>query len=201
MITLKNVFITERLKGGKLMFRVFNYDIMPEIKTRWSPRAFSSKQVAREELMALFEAARHAPSCSNEQPWRFLIADSAEKLASLRCVLDEGNQAWANKAPVLILVTSKKSFEKNGNNNHWKLFDAGTAWGYLSLEAERRGLVTHAMGGFDRERTRRKFSIPDDLEIITVIAVGYYGDKRDLSEFNQNREHPQTRKEIDELLL
>jgi hypothetical protein len=57
------------------------------------------------------------------------------------------------------------------------------------------------MGGFDREKARREFSIPDDLEIITVIAVGYYGDKNELSEFNQKREQPQTRKEIDEIML
>jgi nitroreductase len=183
------------------MKRIFNHEIMPEIKNRWSPRAFSKKPVAREELMALLEAARYAPSCSNEQPWRFWVAESAEKLTRLCSVLDEGNQGWANKAPVLILVTSTKNFEKSGKNNHWQMFDAGTAWGYLSLEAERRGLVTHAMGGFDREKARREFSIPEDLEIITVIAVGYYGDKSELSEFNQKREQPQLRKEIGELLL
>ncbi|MDW7740630.1 MAG: nitroreductase family protein, partial [Bacillota bacterium] len=127
------------------MSRVFNYDIMPEIKTRWSPRAFSSKPVAKEELMALLEAAHYAPSCSNEQPWRFLIADNAEKLAKLFSVLNEGNQAWANKAPVLILLIGKNHFEKTEKANHWHMFDSGTAWGFLSLEAERRGLITHAM--------------------------------------------------------
>jgi nitroreductase len=181
--------------------RAFNHEIMPEIKKRWSPRAFSTTAVAREELMALLEAARYAPSCSNEQPWRFLIAENAEKLVRMRSVLDEGNQKWASKAPVLILVTSKNCFGKSRKANHWQMFDTGTAWGYLSIEAERRGLITHAMGGFDREKARREFSIPDDLEIITVIAVGYYGDKTELSEFNQGREHPQTRNEIEELLL
>ena len=183
------------------MIRVINYEIMPEIKSRWSPRAFSSKPVSPSELKALLEAARYAPSCSNEQPWRFLIADNAEKLARLHSILDEGNQAWANKAPVLILVTSRKYFEKSGKTNHWQMFDTGTAWGYLSLEAERRGLITHAMGGFDREKAHREFSIPDDLEVITVIAVGYYGDKSELSKSNQQREHPQKRTEIDEILL
>jgi len=183
------------------MSRVFNYDIMPEIKKRWSPRAFSSKPVAKEDLMALLEAARYAPSCSNEQPWRFFIADNAEKLAKLFSVLNEGNQAWANKTPMLILLIGKKHFEKTGKANHWHMFDSGTAWGFLSLEAERRGLITHAMGGFDREKARSLFEIPDEYEIICVIAVGYYGDKSDLSEYNQGREHPQNRKEIEELLL
>jgi len=73
------------------MERMFNHDIMPEIKSRWSPRAFSAKKVPAEELMALLEAARYAPSCSNEQPWRFMIADNTEKLTRMRSVLDESN--------------------------------------------------------------------------------------------------------------
>jgi len=174
---------------------------MPEIKKRWSPRAFSNKSIAADKLKALLEAARYAPSCNNEQPWRFLIADSDEKLTGMRSILNTGNQKWANKAPVLILVTALKNFEKTGEENHWNMFDAGTAWGYLSLEAERQGLITHAMGGFDREKARSEFNIPEEYEIISVIAVGYYGDKSELSEFNQSREHPQMRKEIDNILL
>jgi nitroreductase len=181
------------------MDRVINHEIMPEIKKRWSPRAFSNRSVAADKLRALLEAARYAPSCSNEQPWRFLVADSKEKLTRMRSILNAGNQEWANKAPVLILVTALKKFEKTGKDNHWHMFDAGTAWGYLSLEAERQGLIAHAMGGFDREKTRSEFKIPEAFEIITVIAVGYYGDKSELSDFNQSREHPQMRKEIDDI--
>jgi nitroreductase len=179
--------------------RVFNHEIMPVIKNRWSPRAFNTRTVAVDKLKTLLEAARYAPSCNNEQPWRFLVADSKEKLTRMRSILNAGNQEWANKAPVLILVTALKKFEKTGKDNHWHMFDAGTAWGYLSLEAERQGLIAHAMGGFDREKTRSEFKIPEAFEIITVIAVGYYGDKSELSDFNQSREHPQMRKEIDDI--
>lgn len=44
------------------------------IRNRWSPRAFSNKQVEREVLASLFEAARWAPSSFNEQPWAYLVA-------------------------------------------------------------------------------------------------------------------------------
>lgn len=182
------------------MNRVFNHEIMPEIKNRWSPRAFSNRPVTADKLKVLLEAARYAPSCNNEQPWRFLIADNEEKLTRMRSILNAGNQEWANKAPLLILVTALKNFEKTGKKNHWNMFDAGTAWGYLSLEAERQGLIAHAMGGFDREKARSEFKIPEAYEIVTVIAVGYYGDKNELSDFNQNREHPQMRKGIDDIV-
>ena len=183
------------------MERVFNHEILTEIKERWSPRAFSNKAVAEEDLMALLEAARYAPSCNNEQPWRFLVAADKDKLARMRSVLDSGNQLWANRAPVLILIAAEKSFLKNGKSNRWNCFDAGTAWGYLSLEAQKRGLITHGMGGFSVEKAREEFKIPEKYEIITVLAVGYYGNKEQLSEYNQGREHPNTRKEITELYL
>ena len=183
------------------MERIFSYEIMAEIKERWSPRAFSGRAVAEEDLLALLEAARYAPSCNNEQPWRFLVATGEDKLARMRGVLDSGNQKWANRAPVLILIAAEKTFLKSGNINRWNCFDAGTAWGYLSLEAQRRGLITHGMGGFNVEKARREFNIPDRYDIITVIAVGYYGKKDELSEYNQDREHPNSRKEIEDLYL
>ncbi len=183
------------------MERKFNHELMTEIKERWSPRAFSDNPVPEEDLMALLEAARYAPSCSNEQPWRFVVAADQEKLARMREVLDSGNQKWANHAPVLILVAAEKKFLKKGTDNRWCCFDAGTAWGYLSLEAQRRGLITHGMGGFSVDKVRETFNISDRYEVIAVIAVGYYGNKDQLSEYNRDREHPGTRKEIEELLL
>ncbi|MHB8962308.1 MAG: nitroreductase family protein [Saccharofermentanales bacterium] len=183
------------------MARDFQYDIMPEIKARWSPRAFSPDAVTRDDLMALIEAARYAPSCYNEQPWRFLIADDDSRLEKMRRVLTDSNREWAGKAPVLILVLSVKTFADKGNENRWHLFDAGTAWGFLSLEAHRRGLITHAMGGFSVRRAREEFDIADEMDIITVIAAGHPGDIDGLSPANRVREFPQSRKAAEELLI
>lgn len=181
--------------------RTFDHDIMPEIRERWSPRAFADTKVTHEEILALLDSARYAPSCFNEQPWRFLIADNEEKLAKMRSVLTDSNREWAIRAPVLILIAAVKTFEKNNAPNPWHQFDAGTAWGYLSLEAQRLGLITHAMGGFNKENARKAFGISEDLTIITVVAVGRYGDKSTLSPVQQEREYPQTREAIKDLLL
>lgn len=183
------------------MERTFKYEIMPEIKSRWSPRAFSNEKISKDDIMALIEAARYAPSCFNEQPWRFIVADNHETLTKIRSILAPSNQIWADKAPVLIIILSKKTFDRNGKDNYWNMFDAGTAWGYMSLEAQRRGLITHAMGGFSKDKTREAFEITDDYNIITVVAVGKYGNKENLTEELQDREHPETRMEIEELLL
>lgn len=181
------------------MSRDFNYEILEEIKKRWSPRAFdNSKNVKGEDIMALIEAARYAPSCFNEQPWKFIIADNEEKLQKMRSVLTASNQVWANKAPVLMLILSRKTFELDGKDNYWNMFDAGCAWGFLSLEATRRGIMTHAMGGFNKASAKSIFKISEEYNPITVVAVGYYGDPDELPQDLLEKEKPGIRKSANE---
>ena len=183
------------------MEREFDYDILPEIKNRWSPRALASDPIAKEDVRALLEAARYAPSCFNEQPWRFILAENDETLVKMRSVLAPMNQKWANRAPLLLMILAKKTFEANGKANAWHMFDTGTAWGYLSLEAQRRGLITHAMGGFSQTMARDIYRIPEDYEIVSIVAVGKRGDEGQLDKELQERESPGLRKNISDLLI
>jgi nitroreductase len=193
---------SQRTETNGMENRKINYKILTEIQERWSPRAFDiNRGVDDQDLMALLEAARYAPSCFNEQPWRFIVAKEPEIRAKMLSVLSENNQKWASKAPVLILLLAKQMFEKIGKTNRWHLFDAGAAWGYFSLEAQRRGLITHAMGGFNVTKARETFAIPEDYDLIAVVAVGYYGNKADLAPENLEREKPGLRKETKELLV
>jgi len=182
--------------------RVFNYEILEEIQKHWSPRAFDpNRKVENEDIMPLLEAARYAPSCFNEQPWRYIVATGGSKYSDILEALADSNREWAQRAPSLVVILSKQLFEHNQKNNRWHLFDAGTSWGYLSLEAQRRGLITHAMGGFNSEKLRESFDIPADYSIIAVVAIGYYGSKEDLSPELQERELPSPRKSIEEILF
>lgn len=178
------------------MERIFNSDILDLIKTRWSSRAVSGESVPRETVLTVIEAARYAPSCFNEQPWHFIIADAPESLDAFRETLSANNRVWADKAPILILVASRKKFAMNGADNFWYQFDAGTAWGYLSLEAERQGLVAHAMGGFDRDAAAKAADLPSDYEALAMIAVGKPGNSDDLPDAVKEREIPGTRNDI-----
>ena len=177
--------------------RQFRFPIMPEIQKRWSPRAFDPQQtVDSNVLLTLLEAASYAPSCFNEQPWRFIVAQDEQARLKMLSILTKSNRQWAVKAPVLVMLISKKHFDLDQSLNFWHLFDAGTAWGYLSLEAQRQGLVTHAMGGFLRKKARETFQIDEAYEIACVIAIGYYGRKEDLPSEQQENEYPQTRREV-----
>ena len=180
------------------MARKFMYNIMQEIKERWSPRAFSPEKIPDADIQALIEAACYAPSCFNEQPWRFLVASEKKELYIMRDLLTEKNRRWASKAPLLILVLAHRYFAYNGKENRWHQFDSGTAWGYLSLEAQKRGLITHGMGGFKRKKTRETLNISEDYEIIAIIAVGKMGNKAGLEEEFKKEEFPNTRRPITE---
>jgi nitroreductase len=183
------------------MKRETSYDIMPEIQNRWSPRAISSTPVDIHDICSAMEAARQAPSCFNEQPWRFVLATEESELKLMRSFLTEKNQRWANKAPVLILIIAHKKFIYNGQPNRWNQFDTGTAWGYFSLELQRRGLVSHGMAGFDPERARKELGLSDDYDLIAMVAVGKLGNKDELPLEFQAMEQPGLRRVLEETVL
>ncbi|MCB0171233.1 MAG: nitroreductase family protein [Anaerolineae bacterium] len=174
------------------------------LKDRWSPRAFSDKPVEPEKLLAVLEAARWAASAMNEQPWRFIIAtkkNPAEFEQALSC-LNEGNQRWAKDAPVLIFTIVKKTFTRNDRPNRAALHDLGLAVANLTLQATELGLHVHEMGGIQIDRIRETYQIPEDYEVVTGIALGYYGDIEQLPEDLQEREKgPRQRKPLSELIF
>ncbi len=156
--------------------------ILDVLSQRWSPRAFAPRAIEAGELSALFEAARWAPSCYNDQPWSFLVTrrDTDASYQQLLSCLMAANQAWAATAPVLVLNTVRKNFSHNGKPNRWAFYDLGLAVGNLLSEATHRGLLVHQMAGFDVELAQRTLGLPDDHEAVAVMAIGYLGDPASL---------------------
>lgn len=150
------------------------------IARRWSCRAFdAAKPVTRSQILALMEAARWAPSCFGDEPWRFVIWDRNSNAAAWEkafACLGEWNQNWVKHAPVLVLVTANTLFRRNGKPNAWGQYDSGAAAENLCLQAVSMGLMAHQMGGFDADRTRREFGIPEQFTCMAMIAVGYQGE-------------------------
>jgi len=174
------------------------------IRDRWSPRAFSDRAVPRDVLQSLFEAARWAPSCYNEQPWAYLVAthDDKESFAKLLSVLVEFNANWAKSAPVLAIAVAELAFAKNNTPNRNAQYDTGAASALLSLEATAHGLAVHQMAGFDAEKARQVFGIPAGWEAIAALAIGYPGDPDSLPQPLREREvAPRTRKPLSEFVM
>ena len=135
------------------------------LKCRWSPRAFDERAVEANKLRSLFEAARWAPSSNNEQPWRFLVATKENKTEWDRLFhcLVEGNQRWANLAPVLMLSVGKMTFDDGSPNRH-AFHDVGLAAENLMLQATALGLGCHQMAGFHVDKAREDLGVPDGYE-------------------------------------
>jgi nitroreductase len=168
---------------------------------RWSPRTFDERLVEVDTLRTLFEAARWAPSSSNEQPWRFIVAtkDHETEWNRLFDCLMEGNQKWTFRAPVLILSVASMNFEDDGKPNRHAFHDTGLATENFVLQATAQGLVAHQMAGFDVEKARADLRIPAGCEPVAMIAVGYPGDPAVLPERLQERElRPRQRRPIEE---
>ncbi len=160
------------------------------LRRRWSPRAFDPRPVEPEQLLSLLEAARWAPSSSNEQPWHFIIAtrDDHETFGRLAGCLRRGNRRWAPRAPVLLLAVARLFFEADNDPNSHAWHDLGLAVGNLLAQATALGLMVHQMAGFYRDQAREAFAIPEGYAPVTVIALGYPGDPRALPDDLQQRE-------------
>lgn len=173
------------------------------IARRWSPRAFDkSKPVGREQVMALLEAARWAPSCYGDEPWRYLLwdrhRDSASWQKAFEC-LAEGNQAWVKNAPLLLASIAGSQFAHNGKPNRWGQHDTGAASANLVLQAVALGLAAHQMGGFDADKLREKFAIPPGYTPMAMIAVGHQADADILEgEIKERELAPRARKPLRE---
>jgi nitroreductase len=163
------------------------------ITSRWSGRAYDSeKLLSREQIISLIEAARWAPSCFGDQPWRFVVFDKASNKANWDKALDclsEGNQSWAKNAPLLLLTCADSIMSKNGNPNRWGQYDTGAASENLSLQATALGLMVHQMGGFDSDKARSEFNIPEQFTPMAMISVGYQLAESDIPDEIKEREY------------
>ena len=176
------------------------YPIEFLLQQRWSPRAFADRPVEPEKLLRLLEAARWSASCTNQQPWYFIVAskeDTAEYARLLSC-LRENNQQWASSAPLLMASVAKMSFDANGQPNRYAFHDVGLAVANMIVQATALGVFVHQMAGFYPQKVRELYGVPEGFEPVAGIVLGYPGDPAILSEELQQREMaPRVRKPLE----
>ena len=179
--------------------------INPLFVQRWSPRAYTGEEIPDSVLFSAFEAARWAPSSINSQPWRFLYSKRhSASWDTFLHLLNPNNRLWAEKASALIVVVSKKTvIGRDGQlrESRTHSFDTGAAWQNFALQATEAGWPTHAMGGFDREKARLALKIPDDFAVEVAIAIGKQADKSVLPPELQEKEIPNSRHDLKDLIL
>lgn len=176
-----------------------------DIRSRWSPRSFASRDVTDAQLRILLHAARWAPSSFNEQPWRFIVArrrDSAAFDKLLSCI-DESNRSWARRAPVLMLTATSTRFSRTGRENRHAYHDLGLAMGNLVNQATSMNLYVHQMAGIDPERARDLYGVPEGCDVVAGAAIGYLGEPSALDDPDRRRaeKSARSRKPLDELVF
>lgn len=180
------------------------YPVHELIQKRWSPRAFSERPIEKEKILSMFEAARWAASCYNEQPWNFIFAtkENHEDFNNLFDCLVESNKIWAHKAPLLIMTIAKTIFDHNKKLNKHAFHDIGLSIGNLTLQATSMNLYVHQMAGFNKVKAKLRFKLPEYFEPISMIAVGYLGEIDSLTDSLKELEIlPQKRKDLKRVLF
>lgn len=166
--------------------------ILPQFAARYSGVSYdSSRALTEDQILALSEAARWAPSCHGDQPWRYIICDKTSNPEAwnkaLACLLEK-NQAWCKSAPVLIIACCDSVLSKTGAANVYGPYDTGAASVSMCLQAAALGLMTHQMAGFVADTAREQFQIPERFKPLTMMAVGYQLPEDQLEEPFKTRE-------------
>lgn len=176
------------------------------IANRWSGRAYdASRPLTQEQIIALQEAARWAPSCYGDQPWRFVFCHKVQHPQAWQQALDclsPGNQTWAKDAPLLLLACADTLFNHDGQTNRWAQYDTGAAVENLCLQATHMGLMAHQMGGFDVEKTRATFGVPEQFTLMAMLSIGYPADIATVNgEILERETAPRKRRSLEELFF
>lgn len=166
-------------------------DFIEIAKKRYSVRSYQDKKVEEEKLHKILEAAHVAPTAANLQPVRLITVQSSEGLGKI------GKGANLYGAPLAIIVCADHSkawvrpFDKKQTGD----IDASILTDHMMLQATELGLGSVWICYFKPDVIRKEFGLPNDLEPINILAVGYSDEEADDPE-----RHSQTRIPVEELV-
>jgi nitroreductase len=146
-------------------------DVTKAIETRRAGRSLAPVGITDELIRDLARHAQLAPSCDNNQPWRFVFV-RGDALPALHLAVNSPGNDWARAASLIVAVLSRKDDDCVIRDREYHLFDAGLATAFLLLRATELGFIAHPIAGFSPKRTREALGIPEDYQVITLINIG-----------------------------
>ena len=150
------------------------YDIINE---RQSCRKYdTSRDVPKEKIYRMLEAARLAPSACNGQPYHLTVCRGETAARVAREVMGMGMNKFAKDAPVLIVVSEEDYVASAAlgaklKNNDYRSIDIGIMTAYLTAAATEEGLDTCILGWLNDEKIREICGLTHPVRL--VITVGY----------------------------
>ena len=160
------------------------------VANRYSCRHYSQEPVSQEQILEILECARLAPSACNRQPWKFMVISAPEELSAVHASY---NRDWIKEAPVAIIVLGNRNEAWHRSYDEYDATDIDIAitTEHICLAAAEQGLGTCWVCNFNREELFNQFEIPDYLEPVVIIPIGYPADEP----------KEKQRKSMDELMI
>ncbi len=156
-------------------------DVITALRERRSIRKYKPDAIADNDLTAVLEAARWAPSWANTQCWELIIVKDNDTKKKLAETVPSGNPACSalREAPVVIVACAqvgKAGFFKGKpvtDKGDWYMFDVALAMHNLTLAAHARGLGTVHVGFFDAKEVSRLLEVPENVAVVEMTPLGY----------------------------
>ncbi|MFC1976746.1 nitroreductase family protein [Chloroflexota bacterium] len=157
-------------------------------RKRYSARSYKSDPVEDDKLQQVLEAARLAPTRHNQQPFQLIIIHPSGREAELGRIYPGAHFV---QAPIVICACGIPSQDliSQGKLGRREL-DVGIVMDHLSLAAFSLGLGTCWIGAFDRTAASEVLGLPDDIEPLIFMTLGYTDDPG----------RPKTRKALTDLI-
>ncbi|MBN1539322.1 MAG: nitroreductase family protein [Candidatus Thermoplasmatota archaeon] len=145
------------------------------MEKRRSRRAYRPAEITDDMVNDLLHAAELAPSCSNNQPWRFIFVRDPQQLERVFETLSGGNY-WMKRSSMVVAVFTEKGTDCDVQGVQYEMFDTGMATAFLLLKAVEMGLLTHPIAGFNKEKVKKVLGLGEQFIIITLIGMGKRSD-------------------------
>lgn len=139
-------------------------------------KSFTSRDLNRELLAHMLEAARLAPSANNSQPWRFIAVDSPEQLKALETAADDDNGLPIpfSSAPMVLAATAATGIiADRGPEQPYFMIDVPIALSHILLTAADQGVAANVTFDFQEKHVKRILKLPDDQRVVALVALGY----------------------------
>ena len=158
-------------------------DVEEAIQKRRSVRSYQDKEIPKNKLERVLNAARMAPSAKNKQDWKFIVAKDEEKRIELYEAARQ--QSFVKEAPVVIAGVATDPEYKMGCDIPGGIVDLSIALDHLTLQAAEEGLGTCWVGAFDQEKAKEILNVPKGCEIVSLMPMGF--PKEPLEKRNKRR--------------
>ena len=144
-------------------------DFLTIAKKRYATRGFTDQKVDPEQRSKILEAAHVAPTAGNRQPVRLLVVESEEGLEKLK----KATKLYGAPLAILACTDRNEVWTRSFDGKQTSDIDASILTDHMMLQATELGLGSVWICAFDPAIVREEFQLPDHLEPVNILALGY----------------------------